>query len=147
MIVVPSRLIVGVGEHTCFTPLHDTEQHSQTKHRHIAYPSNRPSLHRHQARSPTTFVPPHRPLASYFTLYTPHMPSQYRLPLVIHTGLVYAAFYLLLKVGLGHYSVVFRALLSAFLTCPSIFSREWIFFILTLQDQIVRETYRILDEY
>lgn len=75
------------------------------------------------------------------------MPSQYQLPLVIHIGLVYAAFYLLLKVGLGHYSVVSRALLSAFLTCPTIFPREWIFFIFALQDQIVRETLRILDKY
>lgn len=75
------------------------------------------------------------------------MPSQTKLPLLIHFGLACAAFYLLLTVFPGHYSVFSRALLAVFLACPTFIPREWILFILSLQEQIVRETYRILDEY
>ena len=75
------------------------------------------------------------------------MPSQTQILLLIHLGLVYAAFYLLLSFVLGHHGVVFRAILAAVLACPTFISREWTLFILSLQEQIVRETYRILDEY
>ncbi|GAB7322625.1 hypothetical protein MBLNU13_g03534t1 [Cladosporium sp. NU13] len=64
------------------------------------------------------------------------MPSPNPLPLLIHFGLVHAAFYLLLSFVLGHYGVVFRAILAAVLACPTFVPREWIFFIFALQDQI-----------
>jgi hypothetical protein len=66
---------------------------------------------------------------------------------VFHIGLVYAAFYLLLKAILGDHGVVFRALLSSLFTCPAFIPREWIFFIFALQERIVREIFRILDEF
>lgn len=75
------------------------------------------------------------------------MPAQNQPMFLIHFGLACAAFYLLLTVFLAHYSVDSRTLLAVFLACPTFIPREWILFILSLQEQIVRETYRILDEY
>lgn len=74
------------------------------------------------------------------------MPSQTQLPRLIHFGLVYAAFYLVLSFVLGQYGVVFRAILAVVLACPTFVPREWIFFIFALQEEIARETYCILDE-
>ena len=148
--VVPSHFCVGIGKHkspavVSFILSSFLTLTSQTSPNHIST-HNRPSIHRYQARSHITFVPQHRTLASYRTLRNSHMPSQTQLPRLIHFGLVYAAFYLLLSFVLGHYGVVFRAILAAVLACPTFLPREWIFLVFALQGQIVRETYRILDE-
>jgi hypothetical protein len=69
------------------------------------------------------------------------------LPLALHLAFIYATFYLVLHVFLGHYGVVPRALLAALLVGTPFIPVDWVIFVFELRDRMLREAFRILDEY
>jgi hypothetical protein len=69
------------------------------------------------------------------------------LPLALHLAFIYATFYLVLHVFLGHYGVVPRALLAALLVGAPFIPVDWVIFVFELRDRMLREAFRILDEY
>jgi hypothetical protein len=69
------------------------------------------------------------------------------LPFTLHLAFIYATFYFVLHVFLGHYGVMPRALLAALLVGTPFIPVEWVIFVFELRDRMLREAFRILDEY
>jgi hypothetical protein len=69
------------------------------------------------------------------------------LPFALHIAFIYATFYIVLHVFLGHYGVVPRALLAALLVGTPFIPVDWVIFIFELRDRMLREAARILDQH
>lgn len=67
------------------------------------------------------------------------------LPFVLHIAFIYAIFYLVLHMFLGHYGSLPRAVLAALLVGTPFIPVDWVIFIFELRDRMLREVFRMLE--